>query len=110
MRKASLVVAAMLALGSLPALAADNPERVIVIKDHHFQPAEVKVPVDQRVKLIIDNQDSTPEEFESHDLRREKIVPGGTKATIWVGPLKAGEYHFFGEFHEDTAKGKLIAE
>ena len=110
MRRASLIVAMMFALGSVPAMAADEGGHVIVIKNHRFEPAELKVPADTRVKLVIDNQDPTPEEFESHDLRREKIVPGGSKATIWVGPLKAGEYGFFGEFNEDTAQGKLIVE
>jgi plastocyanin len=93
-----------------PAAAEEEPERTIVIKDHRFDPAVVEVPAGVRVKLVIDNQDSTAEEFESHDLRREKVVSGNSKATLWVGPLPAGEYAFVGEFHEDTAQGKLIAK
>jgi plastocyanin len=96
-------------LGAGPA-AAEDVERTIVIKDHRFAPETVEVPAGERVKLVIDNQDSTPEEFESLDLRREKVVPANTKATIWIGPLTKGEYEFVGEFHEDTAKGKLIAK
>ncbi|MDA0704383.1 MAG: cupredoxin domain-containing protein [Proteobacteria bacterium] len=110
MLKRSLIVAIVLALGAPTAIAANAFETVIVIKDHRFQPDEIKVPAGQQLKLVIDNQDATPEEFESHNLRIEKIVPGNSKATIRIEPLKAGEYRFVGEFNEDTAKGKLVAE
>lgn len=92
-----------------PAQAADA-EVMLVIKDHRFDPAELKVPAGQRVKLIVHNQDATPEEFESHSLNREKIIPAGTKAAIFIGPLKPGRYTFFGEYNEATAKGVVIAE
>ncbi len=91
------------------ALAADN-EYELIIKDHQFTPTEIKVPVGKKIKLIVINQDSTPEEFESHSLNREKVIAGNSKATIYVGPLKSGKYKFFGEFHEKTAKGVIIAE
>ena len=104
-----------LALGLASALfcgwaAAAEPEFTIVIRNHRFEPAEVKVPSGQRIKLIVDNQDKTPEEFESHSLNREKVVPGGKKASIYVGPLKPGRYTFFGEYNEKTAQGVLVAE
>ena len=90
--------------------SAATPEFTIAIKDHRFDPAEVVVPAGKKVKLVIDNRDATPEEFESHDLKREKVIAGKTKATIWVGPLRPGKYRFFGEFHEATAQGLLIAK
>ncbi len=83
---------------------------LLVIRDHRFEPAEIRVPANKKVKLIIENQDSTPEEFESRGLNREKVIPAKSKATIFVGPLKAGRYTFVGEFNEKTAKGVLIAE
>ena len=91
------------------AMAAD-PEVALVIKNHRFEPTELKVPAGQRIKLVVHNQDSTPEEFESHSLNREKVIPGGAKATIYVGPLKPGRYDFFGEYNPTTAKGVVIAE
>ena len=91
------------------AVAAD-PQIGITIKDHRFLPAEIKVPVGKKIKFIIENQDPTPEEFESHELNREKVIPGRSKSTIFIGPLKAGRYPFFGEFNEATAKGVIIAE
>lgn len=89
--------------------AADN-EISLVIKDHRFTPSEVKVPAGKKVKLVVDNQDATPEEFESHDLNREKVIAGRSKANIFIGPLKPGRYTFVGEFNEATAKGVVIAE
>jgi hypothetical protein len=110
MRLASTGLAAVLGLSLMLPTLAKAEDYVLVIKNHRFQPAELTVPADKRIKLTIDNQDATAEEFESHDLRREKIIPGNSKASVWVGPLPAGEYGFFGEFHEDTAQGKLIAK
>ena len=100
-------IAGLLLAGS--AFAAD-PEVLLVIKNHRFDPAEVKVPAGKKVKLVVHNQDSTPEEFESHSLNREKVIPGGQKATIFIGPLKPGKYTFFGEYNEKTAQGVVIAE
>lgn len=90
--------------------AADLPSVEISIKDHKFQPAEITVPAGTKIKLIVTNHDSTPEEFESYELHREKIIPGGQKAVIYIGPLKPGKYPFFGEFHEKSARGTIIAK
>jgi plastocyanin len=106
-RKLSVALAATLLCGWA---AAAEPEFTIVIKNHRFEPAELKVPAGQRVKLVVDNQDPTPEEFESHSMNREKVVPGGKKASIFIGPLKPGRYTFFGEYNEKTAQGVVIAE
>lgn len=89
---------------------AADVELLMVIKNHRFEPAELKVPAGQRVKLVVHNQDSTPEEFESHSLNREKVIPAGAKATIFIGPLKTGRYEFYGEYNQATAKGVVIAE
>lgn len=101
----------LLTLALVPALAtAADSEVSLIIKDHRFVPAEVKVPAGKKVKLLVDNQDATPEEFESHELNREKVIAGKSKATIFIGPLKPGSYPFIGEFNEATAKGVVIAE
>ncbi len=99
-----------LALGLLPLLSIAADEIRITIKDHKFSPAEVRVPAGQKVKLVIENQDATPEEFESHELNREKIIAPKSKAAVWIGPLKPGRYPFMGEFNQATAKGVVIVE
>ena len=98
-----------LALSPLFAIAADV-DIDITIKDHKFIPAEVRVPAGKKIKLIIENQDATAEEFESHELNREKIIAPRSKATVYIGPLKPGSYPFFGEFNQATARGVVIAE
>ena len=99
--------------GALMAAAGSVAAQVVftlVIKEHRFEPAELQIPAGKKVKLIVDNQDATPEEFESHSLNREKIIPGKSKANIFIGPLKPGSYEIFGEFHQDTAQGRIVAK
>jgi heme/copper-type cytochrome/quinol oxidase subunit 2 len=91
------------------AFAAD-PTFEIVIRDHRFVPNEITVPAGQKVVLIVKNEDATPEVFDSKRLNREKVIPGRSQATIYIGPLKPGEYPFVGEFNESTATGKVIVK
>ena len=100
-------VALALALAATAA-SAQEPEFRIAIQNHKFEPAEVTVPVNTKVKLVIDNKDATPEEFESKELKREKVIPGNSTGFVTVGPLKAGRYPFFGDFNKKTAQGVLI--
>lgn len=109
MRKTLLLIAMQACLVIPMAQAADN-ELALTIKNHLFTPTEIKVPANQRIKLSVHNQDITPEEFESHSLNREKLIPAGAKAVIYIGPLKPGRYDFFGEFNPSTAKGVVVAE
>lgn len=89
---------------------AEPPIIPIEIKDHLFFPSEITVPANTKIKLIVNNLDATSEEFESYELNREKVIMGNQKAVIFIGPLPAGEYPFFGEFYPKTAQGKIIAK
>ena len=89
---------------------AAEPEFALQIKAHHFVPSEIHVPAGAKVKLVIDNQDPTPEEFDSFALNREKVVFANSKATVFIGPLKPGRYEFIGEFNRSTAVGVVVAE
>ena len=95
---------------SLAAFAADEPEFKLVIENHKFTPDRIEVPAGKKVKLVIENKDATPEEFESKQLNREKVIPGKTTGTVFIGPLKPGEYKFVGEFNEKTANGVIVAK
>jgi len=81
-----------------------------VIKNHQFTPSIVTVPAGVKVKLKVTNNDATPEEFESYKLNREKIIPGNSSAHVFIGPLEAGEYEFFGEFNQATAQGRIVVQ
>ena len=112
-RRAARMVLASLAIAFLAptgtAFAADA-EFTLTLKDHIFTPATLAVPAGTRIRLTVKNEDTTTEEFESRTLHVEKIVLGGKSITVTVGPLDAGNYEFVGEFHEDTAKGTLVAK
>ncbi len=95
----------------LPTLAkAGTPLVDISIEQHLFIPSEITIPANTKVKLRIHNRDATPEEFESWELNREKVIMGNSTAIIFIGPLLPGAYPFFGEFNPKTAQGKVIVE
>ena len=104
-----LIFSFMLALCANSLFAA-VPVIEIEIRDHLFYPAEIVVPANTKVKLLIINKDPTPEEFESYELNREKIISGNSKTVIFIGPLAPGEYPFFGEFYPSTAQGMVLVE
>ncbi len=80
------------------------------IRDHRFEPAEIRVPSGKRISLTVINDDPTPEEIESRSLKIEKVIPGKSKAVVQFGPLTPGTYKFEGEFNSTTAQGVVIAE
>lgn len=109
MRTFLVLVSAVAAIILAPApLRAQDV--TITIKNHQFTPAEVKVPANKRVQITVVNDDPTPEEFESHEMKVEKVIPGKSKGVVRIGPLAPGRYPFFGEFNQATAKGVVIAE
>lgn len=106
---ARLALALLLALAWAPAMAK-TPVFELEIRDHLFHPEEFRIPADTKVKLVVYNRDPTPEEFESYELNREKVIMGGGKANIFIGPLAPGVYPFFGEFNPRTAQGRVVVE
>ena len=103
-------LAVVLLVAVVPLAWADDPTFEITLKDHRFSPAEISVPSNTKVKLVVKNDDATAAEFESRKLNREKVIAGKSQATIFVGPLKPGEYDFYDEYHEKSATGKLVAK
>lgn len=103
-----VVYSALLCLVS--AVQAATPEIELIIKDHLFFPAVLEIPAGQKVRVRIINQDPTPEEFESFELNREKLVVGNGEVVVFIGPLEPGEYPFFGEFYPKTAQGVVVVK
>ena len=111
--KRGLVLLAVLAiaLGTVTAAAAADPAEIpLVIEQNRFQPELIKVKAGAPFVLVITNKDKGPEEFESKDLRIEKVIPGGKTLRLRFPALKPGSYDFVGEYHEKTAKGRIVAE
>jgi hypothetical protein len=94
----------------LPALAEDSVPLPVMLKDHHFSPAEIRVKANTPAQILLTNSDSTVEEFDSSALHVEKIVPGGGRGIVRLAPLPPGRYPFMGEYHSSTAQGVVIAE
>ena len=94
----------------LPVAWGKPPVFELEIRDHLFHPEELRIPAHTKVKLVVYNRDPTPEEFESYELNREKVIMGGRKANVFIGPLEPGIYPFFGEFNPKTAQGRVVAE
>jgi plastocyanin len=108
MRALTLSVVAVMALAG--AASAEAPPAVtLTLKNHRFTPATFTVPAGQKVRVTLINQDPATEEFDSHDLRLEEVVTPMGRISFDIGPLQPGQYSFMGEFHPETAQGKVTA-
>lgn len=77
------------------------------LENHIFHPSTIDVPAGKKIRLTVKNNDDMVEEFESHDLKREKLIPSKSQVVVVIAPLEPGIYKFFGEFHEETAQGTI---
>lgn len=100
----------LLASSMTPALATDMPTHNLTIRAGHFIPDTLEVAANTKFRLLIKNEGPGAEEFESVELRKEKVLAAGASSFIIFQPLKPGTYGFFGEFHPETAKGRIIAK
>jgi plastocyanin len=93
---------------SAAAHAAEPVKLALTIRNHVFEPAELRAPTNTPIEITVTNADPTAEEFESKVLKIEKIIAGGRSALVRVLPQAPGQYRFVGEYHETSAKGVLI--
>jgi len=105
-----LFVAAILLNVAIAVGAQELPTLRLIIKDGRFQPEVLKAPANTKFKLVLKNDGTAPEEFESEELRKEKVLAPGAESFLIFQPLKPGTYKFFGEFHPKTAQGRLFVE
>ena len=105
-----LPLALTVVVATVAGAAAADLEIPVTIEKNRFQPDEIKVKAGTPFVLVVTNKDATPEEFESKELRIEKVIAGGKTMKIRVRALKPGTYPFVGEYHEATAKGRIVAE
>jgi hypothetical protein len=106
----SWIHSAILIVSLLFSAAAFAEDYVITLRNNQFSPKEIIIPAGQKIKIIVKNLDPTPAEFESSDLNREKIVGGNSEIIVFIGPLDAGKYSYFDDFHRDTTTGVIIAK
>jgi hypothetical protein len=104
------LLAAALCLCFAGVARADPPAVQIMLKDHHFTPAEIHLPTAQQTILEVTNADATAEEFEMRQLAIEKVIQGGGTAKVRLRPLGPGRYQFIGEYNEATAQGTIVVD
>lgn len=109
MRRTFAILAATFAT-TATAWAAGEPEFNLVLEGHKFKPDRIEVPAGRKVKFLVENRDATPAEFESDTLKVEKVIPGKGKVTVFVGPLKPGEYTFYDDYNQKTATGVVVSK
>lgn len=102
----SLVLSTLLSVS----VTAQAEDYVLTLKNNQFSPKVLTIPAGQKIKITIKNQDATPAEFESSDMNREKIVGANSEIIVFIGPLDAGSYGYFDDFHHDTTTGTIIAK
>ncbi|MCI0468364.1 MAG: cupredoxin domain-containing protein [Beijerinckiaceae bacterium] len=88
----------------------EEPVFTIEFKDGVIAPQRLEVPANRRFRLQLRNNGETAAEFESHELRKEKVIAPKSAATLVFRTLDPGEYTFFDEFHPDAPKAVLIAK
>lgn len=105
-----LLAAGFLATGAVSAGAAEDPSFRIEFKDGVVTPHRLEVPANKRFVLELVNSGTTPAEFESKELRREKVLAPGVTSTLVIRTLDPGEYDFFDDFHPDAPPAVLVAK
>ncbi len=100
---------AIVTLGSTPARADELPTFRLTIAAGRFQPETLEVPANTKFRVVIRNEGPGAAEFESTELRKEKVLAPGVESFLIFAPLKPGSYRFFDEFHSDTGQGRIVA-
>lgn len=106
----AFVLASSLLLALAPLRAQELPSFNLLIRAGRFVPTTLEVPANTKFRLLIKNEGPGAEEFESVELRKEKVLAPGASSFLIFQPLKPGSYKFFGDFHPDTAQGQLLAK
>ncbi len=98
-----------LLLLALPVAAQADQLVTLVIQNHTFSPSTFEVPAGERFRIQLTSHDESVDEFESYDMKFEKIIVPGNTITVFAGPLHPGTYTFFDDYHPDQAKGTVTA-
>jgi uncharacterized protein (DUF58 family) len=104
------LAALFLALGAARPRAEEEPVFTIEFKDGKVTPQRLEVPANRRFQLNLVNNGDTPAEFESNELRKEKVLAPKTTSILVFRTLDPGEYPFFDDFHPDAPQAVLMAK
>ncbi len=104
----TLMAVASVLLAVHPA-AAQEARVEMSLKDHKFEPAEIKAPADKPIVVKVKNLMPENMEFESETLKVEVVVKANAEGLVKIKPQKPGRYTFFDDFHQETT-GTLVIE
>jgi Cupredoxin-like domain len=88
----------------------EEPVFTIEFNDGAVAPLRLQVPANKRFQLLLRNNGETPAEFESSELRKEKVLAPKSSAILVFRTLDPGEYPFFDDFHPSAPKAVLVAK
>jgi len=97
-------------IAAMPVGAEDMPTFRIEMNNGAIDPLHLEVPANRPFKLEIHNIGTTPVEFESLELRKEKVLGPKVKSFMVIRRLPPGEYKFFDDFHPDSPRAVLISK
>jgi hypothetical protein len=107
---AFLSLAILIAAPLAPAFAEDVASFRIEFNDGKVEPLRLQVPANKTIEIELVNKGQGPAEFESKQLRKEKVLAPGATVTMVIRGLDPGEYDFFDDFHPDAPPAVLVAK
>jgi len=111
MRLAAFFCLLVLSAAPLPAARAEDAATFrIEFSDGQMEPRRLEVPANKRLEIELVNKGQSPAEFESKQLRKEKVLAPGAATTLVIRGLDPGEYDFFDDFHPDSPPAVLVAK
>ncbi|WP_075258709.1 cupredoxin domain-containing protein [Herbaspirillum camelliae] len=105
----TLLAAALLGAAA-QAPASELPTFKLEMQDGKLIPPRIEVPAGQRIKIEVHNIGKSAAEFESVELRKEKVLAPGAQSFVVIAPLRPGEYKFFDDFHLNMPQGVIVAK
>lgn len=106
----AVLMAAMCLFVSPNGHAAELLTYTVAAKGGRWVPEVLNVPARVRFKIVVRNDGPGAIEFESLELRKEKVLAEGAQSFVVIAPLRPGEYPFFDDFHPDTGRGRIVAK
>lgn len=92
------------------AKAEEPPVFRIEFNDGVMSPKSLDVPANVKFEIELANKGQSPAEFESKQLRKEKVIAPGETVTMVIRGLDPGDYDFFDDFHPDAQPARLTAK
>lgn len=111
-RFALIVMAILTTVVALPGAGRgeEDPTFRVEFKDGVVMPLRLEVPANRRFRLELHNTGQTAAEFESRELRKEKVLAPGSTSVLVIRTLDPGEYQFFDDFHLEAPPSVLVAK